>query len=89
MLINKFRAKKNKAAFAQTLIKKLEKLEIIEVEKEDVTNLNFRFPPAPHSGKITFRMKNISKSYGETEVLKNVSLEINLGEKIDFFVKNG
>ena len=70
MLINKFRAKKNKAAFAQTLIKKLEKLEIIEVEKEDVTNLNFRFPPAPHSGKITFRMKNISKSYGETEVLK-------------------
>ena len=89
MLINKFRAKKNKAAFAQTLIKKLEKLEIIEVEKEDVTNLNFRFPPAPHSGKITFRMKNISKSYGETEVLKNVSLEINRGEKIAFVGKNG
>jgi len=89
MLINKFRAKKNKAAFAQTLIKKLEKLEIIEVEKEDVTNLNFRFPPAPHSGKITFRMKNIYKSYGETEVLKNVSLEINRGEKIAFVGKNG
>ena len=89
MLINKFRAKKNKAAFAQTLIKKLEKLEIIEVEKEDVTNLNFRFPPAPHSGKITFRMKNISKSYGETEVLKNVSIEINRGEKIAFVGKNG
>ena len=89
VLINKFRAKKNKAAFAQTLIKKLEKLEIIEVEKEDVTNLNFRFPPAPHSGKITFRMKNISKSYGETEVLKNVSLEINRGEKIAFVGKNG
>ena len=89
MLINKFRAKKNKAAFAQTLIKKLEKLEIIEVEKEDVTNLNFRFPPAPHSGKITFRMKNICKSYGVTEVLKNVSLEINRGEKIAFVGKNG
>ncbi len=89
MLINKFRAKKNKAAFAQTLIKKLEKLEIIEVEKEDITNLNFRFPPAPHSGKITFRMKNISKSYGETEVLKNVSIEINRGEKIAFVGKNG
>ena len=89
MLINKFRAKKNKAAFAQTLIKKLEKLEIIEVEKEDVTNLNFRFPPSPHSGKITFRMKNICKSYGETEVLKNVSLEINRGEKIAFVGKNG
>ena len=59
MLINKFRAKKNKAAFAQTLIKKLEKLEIIDVEQEDLTKLNFRFPPAPHSGKVTFKMKNL------------------------------
>ena len=89
MLINKFRAKKNKAAFAQTLIKKLSKLEIIEVEQEDVTNLNFRFPPAPHSGKVTFRMKNISKSYGDLEVLKNINLEINRGEKIAFVGKNG
>ena len=89
MLINKFRAKKNKAAFAQTLIKKLSKLEIIEVEQEDVTNLNFRFPPAPHSGKVIFRMKNISKTYGDLEVLKNINLEINRGEKIAFVGKNG
>ncbi len=89
MLINKFRAKKNKAAFAQTLIKKLAKLEIIEVEKEDVTKLNFRFPPAPHAGKVTFRMKNICKSYGDLEVLKNINLEINRGEKIAFVGKNG
>jgi ATP-binding cassette subfamily F protein 3 len=89
MLINKFRAKKNKAAFAQTLIKKLEKLETIEVEKEDVTKLNFRFPPAPHSGKVTFKMKNISKNYGSVEVLKKINLEINRGEKIAFVGKNG
>jgi len=89
MLINKFRAKKNKAAFAQTLIKKLAKLEVIEVEKEDVTKLNFRFPPAPHAGKVTFRMKNICKSYGDLEVLKNINLEINRGEKIAFVGKNG
>ena len=89
MLINKFRAKKNKAAFAQTLIKKLSKLELIEVEQEDHTNLNFRFPPAPHSGKVTFKMKNISKSYGNLEVLKNINLEINRGEKIAFVGKNG
>jgi len=89
MLINKFRAKKNKAAFAQTLIRKLEKLEIIEVEKEDFTKLNFRFPPAPHSGKVTFRMKNIFKNYGAQEVLKNINLEINKGEKIAFVGKNG
>tara|TARA_Y100000589_G_scaffold113143_2_gene107519 strand:- start:5 stop:1960 length:1956 start_codon:yes stop_codon:yes gene_type:complete len=89
MLINKFRAKKNKAAFAQTLIKKLSKLDIIEVEKEDLTKLNFRFPPAPHAGKVTFRMKNISKNYGDLEVLKNINLEINRGEKIAFVGKNG
>ena len=89
MLINKFRAKKNKAAFAQTLIKKLSKLELIEVEEEDFSKLNFRFPPAPHSGKITFTMKNISKSYGNLEVLKNINLEINRGEKIAFVGKNG
>ena len=89
MLINKFRAKKNKAAFAQTLIRKLEKLEIIEVEKEDLTKLNFRFPPAPHSGKVTFKMKNIAKSYNDVEVLKDINLEINKGEKIAFVGKNG
>ncbi len=89
MLINKFRAKKNKAAFAQTLIRKLEKLEIIEVEQEDLTKLNFRFPPAPHSGKVTFKMKNIFKSYDGNEVLKDINLEINKGEKIAFVGKNG
>jgi len=89
MLINKFRAKKNKAAFAQTLIKKLSKLELIEVEKEDFTKLNFSFTPAPHSGKVTFRMKNIFKNYGDLEVLKNINLEINKGEKIAFVGKNG
>ena len=89
MLINKFRAKKNKAAFAQTLIRKLDKLEIIEVEQEDITKLNFRFPRAPHAGKVTFKMKNISKNYGELQVLKNINLEINRGEKIAFVGKNG
>ena len=89
MLINKFRAKKNKAAFAQTLIKKLEKLKIIEVEKEDYTSLNFRFPPAPSSGKVTLKVKNVSKSYDSLQVLKNISFEINRGEKIAFVGKNG
>ena len=89
MLINKFRAKKNKAAFAQTLIRKLEKLEIIEVEQQDLSKLNFSFTAAPHSGKVTFRMKNIFKSYGNLDVLKGINLEINRGEKIAFVGKNG
>ena len=61
-LINKFRAKKNKAAFAQTLIKKLDKLDIIEVEQEDVSRMRFAFSPAPHSGKVTLRICNASKT---------------------------
>ena len=89
VLINKFRAKKNKAAFAQTLIKKLEKLKIIEVEQEDVGKINFRFPPAPHSGKVSLNLKNIGKNYNDLIVLKKVDLEINKGEKIAFVGKNG
>ena len=89
VLINKFRAKKNKAAFAQTLIKKLSKLELIEVDEDDVGKMNLKFPPAPHSGKVTFKMKNISKSYNSNLVLENINLEINKGEKIAFVGKNG
>ena len=88
-LINKFRAKKNKAAFAQTLIRKLEKLEIIEVEKEDLGKVNFRFPPAPHSGKVSLSLKNIGKKYDDLIVLENVNLEIVKSEKIAFVGKNG
>ena len=89
VLINKFRAKKNKAAFAQTLIKKLEKLEIIEVEQEDVARMQFRFPPAPHSGKMSLTVRNASKHYDNLEVLNNVNLEVVRGDKIAFVGKNG
>ena len=89
ILINKFRAKKNKAAFAQTLIKKLEKLDIIEIEQEDVGRIQFSFPPAPHSGKVTLRIKEASKEYNSLRVLDKVDLEIVRGDKIAFVGKNG
>ena len=89
ILINKFRAKKNKAAFAQTLIKKLEKLDIIEIEQEDVGRIQFSFPPAPHSGKVTLRIKEASKKYNSLIVLEKVDLEIVRGDKIAFVGKNG
>ena len=88
-LINKFRAKKNKAAFAQTFIRKLEKLEIIEVEQEDIGRMNFRFPPAPHSGKISLSLKNIGKKYDNLIVLEDVELEVVKGDKLAFVGKNG
>ena len=88
-LIEKFRAKKSKAAFAQTLIKKLDKLDIIEVEKDDTSSMHFRFPPAPHSGKVTLKANDISKNYGELLVLDKVKLALERGEKIAFVGKNG
>jgi len=89
VLINKFRAKKNKAAFAQTLITKLSRLEIIHVEKEDVGRMQFRFPPAPHSGKLSLTVNEASKSYDDLDVLDGINLEIIKGEKIAFVGKNG
>ena len=89
VLINKFRAKKNKASFAQSLIKKLEKIEIIEVEQEDIGRMNFRFPPAPHSGKISLNLKNIGKNYDDLIVLEKVNLEVVKGDKLAFVGKNG
>ena len=89
ILINKFRAKKNKASFAQSLIKKLDKLEIIQVEQEDVARMQFRFPPAPHSGKMSLEVHNASKKYGDLKVLDNINLEIVRGDKIAFVGKNG
>ena len=89
ILINKFRAKKNKASFAQSLIKKLDKLEIIQVEQEDVARMQFRFPPAPHSGKMSLEVKNASKSYSDLNVLDKINLEIVRGDKLAFVGKNG
>jgi len=89
VLINKFRAKKNKASFAQSLIKKLDKLEIIKVEQEDVARMQFRFPPAPHSGKMSLVVHDASKAYSDLKVLDKINLEIVRGDKIAFVGKNG
>jgi len=88
-LIEKFRYKKSKAAFAQSLIKKLDKLERIEVDSDDTSAIHFRFPPAPHSGKISFKASRVYKNYDELQVLENVSLEVKKGEKIAFVGRNG
>ena len=89
LLINKFRAKKNKAAFAQNLIRKLEKIEIIEIEQVDIAQIQFRFPSAPHSGKISLKVTNASKNYNDLQVLNDISLEVGRGDKIAFVGKNG
>ncbi len=89
LLINKFRAKKNKASFAQNLIRKLEKIEIIEIEQVDIAQIQFRFSSAPHSGKISLKVTNASKNYNDLQVLNDINLEVGRGDKIAFVGKNG
>jgi ATP-binding cassette subfamily F protein 3 len=89
VLINKFRAKKDKAAFAQTLIRKLDKLEKVEVDDIDSTSLHMRFPPAPHAGKVTLKGHSLGKAFAEKRLFSTVDFMINRGEKIALIGKNG
>ncbi|GAB1307729.1 ABC-F family ATP-binding cassette domain-containing protein [Urechidicola sp. KH5] len=88
-LINKFRAKANKASMAQSLIKKLDKVERIEVDVEDNAVMNVRFPLSIQPGKIIVEAENLGKSYGDKQVLQNVDLLIERGSKIAFVGQNG
>ena len=89
VLINRFRAKASKASFAQSLIKKLDKLEIVEVDEEDSKTLHFRFPPAPASGKVVIEASNIKKQYDGKVVFSNVDFIVERKERIAFVGKNG
>ncbi|MFN3951243.1 MAG: ABC-F family ATP-binding cassette domain-containing protein [Thermaurantimonas sp.] len=88
-LIDRFRAKATKASFAQSLIKRLDKMELVEIDTEDTRTMNFRFPPAPRSGKVVFKAENASISFGDKHVLKNVNFEIERGERVAFVGRNG
>ena len=88
-LINKFRAKANKASMAQSLIKKLSKIERIEVDTDDNAVMNVKFPISVQPGKVVFEIENLSKNYGEKTVLKNVNLLIERGTKLAFVGQNG
>jgi ATP-binding cassette subfamily F protein 3 len=87
--IERFRAKASKATFAQSLIKKLDKMDVIEVEEENLTAMNLRFPPATPSGKVVITAKDISKKFGDKTVISNQNIEILRGEKVAFVGKNG
>ena len=89
MLIDKFRYKKNKASFAQTLIKRLEKMEKIEIDTFDVSSIKFQFPPPLHCGKIIFQSKMLKKTFGENIVFHDLDLDIYNGDRIAFVGKNG
>ncbi|MBN2636036.1 MAG: ABC-F family ATP-binding cassette domain-containing protein [Prolixibacteraceae bacterium] len=87
--IERFRYKATKAVQVQSRIKQLDKLDRIEIEEEDNSAVNIKFPPAPRSGRDIVRAKNISKKYGNHLVLDKIDLYIENGEKVAFVGRNG
>src|SRR5690606_27408970 len=87
--IERFRYKNTKAKAVQSRIKMLEKLDRVELEDEE-SGINFHFPPATHSGKITLEIENLSKTYdGSKFILEDIDLIVERGEKIAFLGVNG
>ena len=88
-LIEKFRAKASKASMAQSLIKKLDKVERIEVDEDDNSVMAVSFPISVTPGRVVIEAENVSKSYGDKKVLSNISLLVERGKKIAFVGQNG
>jgi ATP-binding cassette subfamily F protein 3 len=89
MLIEKFRYKASKAAFAQTLIRKLENLDKIVVDEVDTRAVKLRFPDCKTSGKEVWKSEELSKSYGDKDVLKDIHQSLWRGERIAMVGANG
>lgn len=88
-LIERFRAKASKASMAQSLIKKLDKIERIEIDPEENKKIKFEFGISHQPGKIILETCDVAKTYGDKQVLNHVNLEIERGEKIAFVGQNG
>jgi len=88
-LIERFRAKASKASMAQSLVKKLDKIDRIELDVEDTATMKLKFPVAIQPGKVVLRAENIVKSYGEKTVLQGVGIAIERGTKTAFVGQNG
>lgn len=88
-LIEKFRAKASKASMAQSLIKKLDKVERIEVDEDDNSVMNISFPVSQTPGRVVIEAEHVTKAYGDKVILKDISLLVERGSKIAFVGQNG
>ena len=88
-LIDKFRYKASKAAFAQSLIKKLDKMQRVEVDVVGTNKMHFSFPESKKPGKVIVEIEQLSKSYGDKKVIQNFDFKINRGDRLAFVGQNG
>lgn len=88
-LINKYRAKANKASFAQSLIKKLDKVERIEIDTIERKAFNLKFSYTNPSGRMVLDFKKINKTFGQKIIFRNMDLVLGRGEKVALLGPNG
>ena len=88
-LIEKFRAKASKASMAQSLIKKLDRVERIEVDEDDNSVMSISFPVSITPGRVVVEAEHVTKAYGDKVILKDISLLVERGSKIAFVGQNG
>jgi ATP-binding cassette subfamily F protein 3 len=87
-LIRRFRYKAAKAAFAQELIKRLEKMDRIEIP-ENLKRISISFPPPPHAGRIALTLAGLGKRYGERRIFSGLDLTVESGERLAVVGRNG
>ncbi|HRP90673.1 MAG TPA: ABC-F family ATP-binding cassette domain-containing protein [Edaphocola sp.] len=87
--VERFRAKASKAAQAQSIIKRLDKIDRIELPGDSIPKINISFEVGVTPGKVICELKHLSKSYGDLEILKNTHAEIYRGDKIALVGANG
>jgi ATP-binding cassette subfamily F protein 3 len=87
--IARFRYKPTKSNQVQSRIKALDKLDRIEVDLEDTSTLNVKFPPAPRSGNVVFKTDSAQIGYGDKTIVNNVNIVVERGEKVAFVGRNG
>ena len=73
----------------QSRVKMLEKLQLIEVDEEDTSQLRLKFPPSPRSGAYPLQMSDVAMSFGDKTVFSHVNLTVERGDKIAFVGRNG
>jgi ATP-binding cassette subfamily F protein 3 len=88
-LIQKFKAKASKATMAQSLVKKLNRMDVVEIEQTDNAAMNINFTKSVQPGKVVLEVDKISKSYDDKTVLKDIDLTIERGKRVAFVGQNG
>ncbi len=79
--IDRFKAKASKARQAQSKIKLIEKIEMVETHQERRV-LRFSFPPVDRSGQLVLQVRKLSKAYGERRLFKDLDLGVTRGERV-------